>query len=197
MPIESFYYVDAQSRRCGPVPVQKLRELSLRPDTMVWHDELPDWRPLKDVPELYASPGARSAPPPLPAASRRVPSAGNTGLIAAILGVAGIAWWILPGWVFIAAPLSLAAVVTAVVALYRARGGGPKGLAITGLVLGILNACLAGVMLLIIGLFVTADIRRRESAPRTVSPPAVPATIPTMPRRTFTQPTFPTSYPSR
>lgn len=233
MAIESFYFVDDEDVRRGPYPLGRIRTFPLRPDTLVWHEALPDWRPLQEVPELSAAfnagAGAAPAPPPLPAGGwsgpgatttlkapvhlagggpahrpagpviAAPPAAGGTNraaVVALILSVASIAWWCLPGWVFVAGPLALAAVVAAGYAMYRCKDSGGKPLAITAVILSVINLVGAGIMLFIIGLFVTAEARRSGSFPTPKPPPAVPATIPTMPRFDIKQPKFPTSFPT-
>lgn len=222
---DAFYFIDDTSTRRGPIPLSQAREQPLRPETMVWTDDVKDWHPAREMARVWAAfcgaplPPAdaaasaslastlssapspltpRSMPPPLrpPVSPRQRRGGMGAAMWALILSIAGIAWWVLPGWVFIAGPISAVAVVVAIVALAKSKREGGKGFAVAGLILGLVNLLLAGVMLFVIGLFVTADARREASRPRVVPPPAVPATIPTMPRFDIKQPTFRTSYPT-
>lgn len=208
---EWFYYLDEGDTRRGPFAVGKIGNFPLTPETLVWHDALPDWRALRDVPELWSAfaPGAvgapagapAPAPPPIPPHGWHPPpsraAGGNTPAVASLLvALLAVGWWCLPGWVFVSALLSLGAIGLAVFGLMRAHDAGGKGPAIAGLTVGLLNLVASGAMLLVIGLFVTADVRRTGQFPSAKPPPAVPATIPTMPRFDLRQPKFPTSLPT-
>lgn len=215
MPVESFYFLDSQNVRRGPVPVSQIRSCPLTADTLVWHDHLDEWIRLGDVPELWrafstpvgSAPAAPARPPqlsPVPAHPPASPPrpAGDPhspmALIALILSLAGIGWWCLPGSFFVAWAISLAAIVVAIMAMVGRRGS--RGIAIGGLVLGIGNLLAAVALLLFLGMFVAVDAQRRGEwgrGPRPNPPPAVPATMPTMPRIDIKQPTFPTGQPAR
>lgn len=211
---ESFYFVDSQNVRRGPVPVAAIRSCPLTADTLVWQDHFDEWIRLGDVPELWqafsapavAAPAAPALPPRLSPAPAHPPSSpprpvgdphSPLALVALILSLAGIGWWCLPGSFFVAWAISLAAIVMAIIAMVGRRGS--RGIAIGGLVLGIANLLATVAMLLFVGLFVAVDAQRRadRGSSRPNPPPAIPATLPAMPRIDIKQPTFPTELPAR
>jgi hypothetical protein len=124
------------------------------------------------------------------------PTSGAAGIVALVLAVLGLCAWCTPVWVFASFAFSLAATIVAVAALVQfRRAAAGRGPAVAGLVIGSLNLLLSGVMLLIIGLFVTADARRNAASATPRPTPVVPATIPVMPNFEINQPRFPTSFP--
>jgi hypothetical protein len=63
-----YYYSDG-STKYGPFTYEQLQAKHLAPGTLVWHDNLPDWTRLVDLPEFRTRQELPKAPPPLPAYS--------------------------------------------------------------------------------------------------------------------------------
>lgn len=81
----TYYFADGNVRR-GPFDLEKLRDVPLQPETLVWRQGLPEWLPMREVPELWAifaerfvasaaAPGVSPAVPP-PLSSIQVPQTG-------------------------------------------------------------------------------------------------------------------------
>jgi hypothetical protein len=49
-----YYYADGDQQH-GPVSIEDLRALKLPPDTLAWREGLPDWVPIRSIPELASS----------------------------------------------------------------------------------------------------------------------------------------------
>ncbi|MCS7035017.1 MAG: GYF domain-containing protein [Phycisphaerae bacterium] len=188
-----YFFADGNVRR-GPYPLEELREFPLRPETMVWRAGLTGWMPLREVPELWAVFAERfvsPVPPPSPGApqSLQVPqtpflpegwmtggraerSPGALAIASLVTGIAGLAWWCLPGSVFVGAPLAVAAIVLGAMGRRQVRrgiaGGGRS--ATTGLILGAINLLL---IFVVVGLVVWVAT---ETAPSPL--PEFPATLP-------------------
>jgi hypothetical protein len=61
--IKEFYYTDGKSQY-GPFSISELSSMNMvTRDTMVWHDQLENWKPAKEVPELAEL--FKYIPPPL------------------------------------------------------------------------------------------------------------------------------------
>jgi TM2 domain-containing membrane protein YozV len=60
----NYYVADGTTQR-GPFSVEELARMALRPDTLVWHEGMPQWEPASAVPAL-ASLLTQSAAAPLP-----------------------------------------------------------------------------------------------------------------------------------
>ena len=63
-----YYYSDGR-QTFGPYSIDDLKEKKLSPDTLVWHERLPAWAELKDLPEISSYPSLKRTPPPLPVVS--------------------------------------------------------------------------------------------------------------------------------
>lgn len=50
--VEIEWYIAVDDREVGPVKVTELTGLGLTPDTLVWHDNLTNWTPAREVAEL-------------------------------------------------------------------------------------------------------------------------------------------------
>lgn len=65
-----FYYIDSNGQQKGPVEIStiKLSEIRILPETLVWHENIPNWTQAKNVPELYTiiQQPAYSVPPSFP-----------------------------------------------------------------------------------------------------------------------------------
>jgi uncharacterized RDD family membrane protein YckC len=72
---KEFWYADGTETR-GPVKFEELQTLYRRqgigPDTLVWFDEVPDWKPLSQLEGLLVR--LRPVPPPLPAKAPAPPA---------------------------------------------------------------------------------------------------------------------------
>ena len=62
-----YYYSDGTTKY-GPYTFEELQGKQLAPGTLVWHDNLPDWTRVVDLPEFRTRQELPKAPPPLPAA---------------------------------------------------------------------------------------------------------------------------------
>lgn len=49
-----YYYLDANSQQCGPVPQSSLLQVGITQDTMVWTNGMPGWAKAGNVMELQA-----------------------------------------------------------------------------------------------------------------------------------------------
>src|SRR5690348_5859555 len=101
------YYLDGARNQQGPIPPDEIARLirsgTIRRDTLIWFDGMPDWRPVGQVSE-FASLFAQGAPPRPPAApyppqlqpqgqAPRYPADGApTDRLVAHLGVWGLFW---------------------------------------------------------------------------------------------------------
>jgi len=59
-PADKFwYFLDGSHAQVGPVSYQRMKshwkEGTLSPTTFVWHEELPDWKPLQELIEMPSS----------------------------------------------------------------------------------------------------------------------------------------------
>lgn len=61
--MKSYYYTDGKTNY-GPFTIEELKGKSLSGEIFVWTDSFPEWKKLKDVPELRHVLG--TAPPPFP-----------------------------------------------------------------------------------------------------------------------------------
>mgnify|MGYP000000016493 FL=1 len=61
----SYYYLDSQNNRIGPLSLEEIRALNLPPQTLVWRSGLTQWTPAADVSEL-AQPATADAAPQTP-----------------------------------------------------------------------------------------------------------------------------------
>lgn len=48
---KQFYYLDGKDQK-GPLSIEQLNEVGIKPDTLVWSDDMENWKPAKDVFEL-------------------------------------------------------------------------------------------------------------------------------------------------
>src|SRR5688572_13559545 len=65
-----YYYTDG-NQTFGPYSIEQLRDKNLSPDTLVWHERLPEWACLKDLPEAANYVSVNSTPPPVPASLKK------------------------------------------------------------------------------------------------------------------------------
>lgn len=78
---ENYYYTDADRKPAGPVSLDTLQQMqnagNILPDTLVWKEGMPDWRPLSDVLPGVPKPPVPAVPPtpgPAPAPYGKKPS---------------------------------------------------------------------------------------------------------------------------
>jgi hypothetical protein len=68
-----YYFADGDQQR-GPYTLEALRTVGLKPDVLVWHDGLPEWKPASAMPELASLFESSPTPTmPTPAASPATP----------------------------------------------------------------------------------------------------------------------------
>ena len=65
-----YYYTDG-NQTFGPYSIDQLRQKNLSPDTLVWHERLPEWSHLKDLPEAANYVPVNHTPPPVPASLKK------------------------------------------------------------------------------------------------------------------------------
>lgn len=58
MPAGMYYYLDQQNNQQGPIAIGQLPAL-ITPQTYVWRDDMPDWMPASNVPEVMQAVGNR------------------------------------------------------------------------------------------------------------------------------------------
>lgn len=228
-----YYFADGNVRR-GPYGLEKLRTFPLLPETLVWRQGMPEWAPMRDVPELWAIFAERYAPrpelvtpeppsaapasigvpqttwlqgvpgpgqPPTPVGYATPPGLGTNppgptnGLALASMwvGIGSLVWWCMPGSVLVAAPLAVCALVMGLIARRQTPHGPSAGYALTGIILGTVNAGITAVLLAMFGFLAFAFTRQIPAPPP--PPPARPATIPAMPS-SENLPRFPSTLPA-
>jgi hypothetical protein len=60
---KEFYYLDETEQK-GPLSIEQLRTVGLKPDTLVWADGFENWKPVKEVEDLKGL--LKKTPPPPP-----------------------------------------------------------------------------------------------------------------------------------
>lgn len=60
---KQYYYLDGKDQK-GPLSIEKLNEVGIKPDTLVWSDDMENWKPAKEVSELADI--IKKLPPPPP-----------------------------------------------------------------------------------------------------------------------------------
>jgi len=75
-----YYYSDG-TNKYGPYTFEQLQARQLDPGTLVWHDNLPDWTRVADLPEFRTHEPLPKAPPPLPVNGADTASASTTRAI--------------------------------------------------------------------------------------------------------------------
>lgn len=58
-----FYYLDGKDQK-GPLNIEQLKDVGIKPDTLVWSEDMDSWKPAKEVVELTDV--IRKLPPPPP-----------------------------------------------------------------------------------------------------------------------------------
>src|SRR4051794_34971469 len=78
-----YYYTDGITKH-GPFSFEEIQAKDLAPATLVWHDNLPDWTRVADLPEFRAR-EIPKAPPPLPTTGARMQQAEEATNVSALL----------------------------------------------------------------------------------------------------------------
>lgn len=60
---KQYYYLDGKDQK-GPLSIEKLNDVGIKPDTLVWSDDMENWKPAKEVSELADI--IKKLPPPPP-----------------------------------------------------------------------------------------------------------------------------------
>jgi hypothetical protein len=60
-----YYYSDGNAKH-GPYTFEQIQAKRLTADTLVWHDNLPDWMRIAELPEFKGGVAHPKAPPPIP-----------------------------------------------------------------------------------------------------------------------------------
>jgi hypothetical protein len=140
-----YYFADG-NQQSGPHALEQLASLGVKPDTLVWHDGMADWKPAGSLPELAAL--LASTPPAETAAPIVAPTA---------------------------APVASQVPLTAPPLAYQAVGtntGNQNGMAIAALVLGIVAlvtiwcdglGLIPGILAIIFGVLARKQIRRTDA----------------------------------
>ena len=68
-PATQFYY-EKDGQQIGPVSAEELKQLSVNRETLIWYEELSEWKKIDDLPELHYLLSVLS-PPPLPVKKKR------------------------------------------------------------------------------------------------------------------------------
>jgi len=58
------YYYSTGGVKHGPFTLEELKKQPITPDTLIWYEGLPDWRPAKEIPELQSMFSQTPPPPP-------------------------------------------------------------------------------------------------------------------------------------
>lgn len=107
--MRTFYYAVGDQRQ-GPVSAEDLSKIVLPPDTLVWSEGMPDWVPVREVPELKNL--FASTPPPLPARDQIPPlprATSNPTLAPARKGINKLILWAGAATIFIGAGIAVVA----------------------------------------------------------------------------------------
>ena len=95
----SAYFVAIDNRPHGPLGIEQLASMGVRPDQLVWAEGMPDWRRADSVPGLRhlfeRGSSAAAAPPPPPGprveyhtpSAHYVASAANSRIAAGVCGI--------------------------------------------------------------------------------------------------------------
>ena len=60
---KQYYYLDGKDQK-GPLSLEKLKDVGIKPETLVWSDDMEKWKPAKEVSELADI--IKKLPPPPP-----------------------------------------------------------------------------------------------------------------------------------
>ena len=174
----NWYFADERNQQITVTEdelVQLVRTGTIRGETLVWNEQMTDWRPCREVrPDLIGS--LVAMPPTLPVQYRAQPTEPVNGLSIAslVLGIFGLLGLSCYGFGF---PFSVAAVICGHIArnqmrLTEQRNG--EGMAIAGLITGYISIGLVAVgLLVVLAIFLTIGF-----AAATVDPAVTPEAVP-------------------
>lgn len=60
------YYIGEGTEQRGPFTLDQLQAMSIRPETLVWHEGMTQWQPARTVAELAPLFVGAASPPPVP-----------------------------------------------------------------------------------------------------------------------------------
>jgi len=145
------YYFAVGNAQRGPHTLEQLSAIGLKPDTLVWREGLPQWKPAGALPELaplFASPQAHpDGPPadaavPLPALALAYQSPGSDGgsqngmaIASMVLGIVALLTMVCEGFGLIPGILAIIFGVLARKQIGRSDSQG-WGMATAGLICG-------------------------------------------------------------
>ena len=154
----NWYFADERNQQITVTEdelVKLVRAGTIRGETLVWNEQMTDWRPCREVrPDLIGS--LVAMPPTLPVQYRAQPTEPANGLSIAslVLGIFGLLGLSCYGFGF---PFSIAAVICGHIArnqmrLTEQRNG--EGMAIAGLITGYISIGIAAAIFLFVLVFV-------------------------------------------
>lgn len=151
-----WYYVDANGRQTGPVTEPRALRLVergvIRPETLVWRQDMTDWQPLGGSP--LAALAAAHAQQTLSVAypTRSLPAGLAVGGM--VTGIVGLLCSIIPCLWLLGLPLDLVSLALSGAALQQVKAGkaSGRGMAIAGLTCSIIGLVILGIYLLVFGL---------------------------------------------
>ena len=74
--MKQFFYAELGADANGPVSLEQLVAAGVTGDTLVWNEDMPDWEPARNVPEVWAlimPPAPPVAPPPVASDRQPIP----------------------------------------------------------------------------------------------------------------------------
>ena len=74
--MKQYFYAELGADANGPVSLEQLVAAGVTGDTLVWNEEMPDWEPARNVPEVWAlimPPAPPVAPPPVASDRQPIP----------------------------------------------------------------------------------------------------------------------------
>jgi hypothetical protein len=173
------YWISDGFKQEGPYPVAELPRHGLRPDSLVWHEGMPEWVRADAVPEINAllvkpdpvrvqparvepvAPAQPGTPPPMPRPADLhyhgpppggMPQTSSMAIASLICGVLALVF--LASFACAAFIPTVLAIIFGHIALGRTRDNreGGRGLAMAGLVLGYIVAGLHVLGIVVLGL---------------------------------------------
>jgi len=72
---QEFFYLDSNNEQKGPLSVDQLKTVGLKPDTLIWVEGFDNWKPAKEVEELKKQLSKTPPPPPITKATPPSPVA--------------------------------------------------------------------------------------------------------------------------
>jgi hypothetical protein len=163
-----YFFAQGDQQR-GPYTLEQLAPLGLKPDTLVWHDGLPEWKQAGALPELASLfaprrpiagvvPPAASAPAPALVYQTAAGIGGHTNGMAIASLVLGIVGLVTMVCYFIGILPGILAIVFGVLARKQIRLTGEQGsgIATAGLICGWIAAGLPTLIFLVLVIYFMA-----------------------------------------